>query len=163
MTSDCPPLRLVDFLKPQSTRNVNHCHSKKRALEMIAEIASAQLDFPPQRLFEALLNRERLGSTAIGGGVALPHGKLKDESFAMQAVFIHLDEPIDFGASDSQPVDLLFALFIPLSHCRTHADILAQVGARFADKTLCRSLRAAQSDETLYELIISTDSSIIPE
>lgn len=90
-----------------------HCQSKKRALEIISELAAKQLSLPPQVVFEAILTREKMGSTGIGNGIAIPHGKLEEDTLRAVGVFVQLETPIAFDAIDNQPVDLLFALLVP--------------------------------------------------
>ncbi len=146
-------LELSTVLTPDCTRSGVHCQSKKRALEIISELAAKQLNLPHQTLFEAILTRERMGSTGIGSGIAIPHGKLEEDTLRAVGVFISLDQPIAFDAVDNQPVDLLFALLVPADQCKTHLHTLSLVAKRLADKTVCRRLRAAQSDEELYAII----------
>lgn len=146
-------LELSTVLTPDCTRSGVHCQSKKRALEIISELAAKQLNLSHQTLFEAILTRERMGSTGIGNGIAIPHGKLEEDTLRAVGVFISLDQPIAFDAVDNQPVDLLFALLVPAAQCKTHLHTLSLVAKRLADKTVCRRLRAAQSDEELYAII----------
>ncbi len=146
-------LELSSVLSPSCTRNNVHCQSKKRALEIISELAAQQLNLPHQTIFDAILTRERLGSTGIGNGIAIPHGKLAEDTLRAVGVFIHLEQPIVFDAIDNQPVDLLFALLVPADQCKTHLHTLSLVAKRLDDKTVCRRMRAAQSDEDLYEII----------
>ncbi|MGL4860359.1 MAG: PTS IIA-like nitrogen regulatory protein PtsN [Enterobacteriaceae bacterium] len=146
-------LQLSSVLSPQNTRNAVHCSSKKRALELISELAAHELQLPQQDVFEAILTRERMGSTGIGNGIAIPHGKLAESGDQAVGVFLRLDQPIDFDAIDNQPVDLLFALLVPANQCKTHLQTLSIVAQKLADKSVCRRLRAAQSDEELYHII----------
>ena len=142
-------LSLSDVLSISCTRNNIHCTSKKRALEIISELAATALALPENTLFEALLTREKVGTTGIGGGIAIPHGKLdKSEAQTACGVFLHLEQPIAFDAIDNQNVDILFALFV-----QTHLHTLSLVAKKLADKALCRRLRQAQSDEELYSII----------
>ncbi|WP_087486889.1 RNase adapter RapZ [Tatumella citrea] len=106
MNSDLT-LELSHVLTLECTRNNVHCQSKKRALEIISELAATQLNLPHQTIFETILNRERMGSTGIGNGIAIPHGKLEEDTLRTIGVLIHLEHPIPFDAVDNQPVDLL--------------------------------------------------------
>ncbi|MCK8273859.1 PTS IIA-like nitrogen regulatory protein PtsN [Erwinia amylovora] len=146
-------LELDSVLSVACTRNDVHCQSKKRALEIISELAAKQLNLPQQIIFDAILTRERMGSTGIGSGIAIPHGKLEEDTLRAVGVFIRLENPIAFDAIDNQPVDLLFALLVPADQCKTHLHTLSLVAKRLADKTVLRRLRAAQSDEDLYHII----------
>ncbi len=144
-------MQLSSVLNIECTKSSVHCTSKKRALEIISELAAKQLNLPSQVVFDAVLTRERMGSTGIGNGIAIPHGKLEEDTLRAVGVFIRLDQPIAFDAIDNQPVDLLFALLVPADQCKTHLHTLSLVAKRLADKTVCRRLRAAQSDEELYQ------------
>ncbi|CCG85684.1 PTS IIA-like nitrogen regulatory protein PtsN [Erwinia piriflorinigrans] len=146
-------LELGSVLSVSCTRNDVHCQSKKRALEIISELAAKQLNLPQQIIFDAILTRERMGSTGIGNGIAIPHGKLEEDTLRAVGVFIRLESPIAFDAIDNQPVDLLFALLVPADQCKTHLHTLSLVAKRLADKTVLRRLRAARSDEELYQII----------
>lgn len=108
-------------------------------------------------VFEAILTREKMGSTGIGNGIAIPHGKLEEDTLRAVGVFVQLETPIAFDAIDNQPVDLLFALLVPADQTKTHLHTLSLVAKRLADKTICRRLRAAQSDEELYQIITDTE------
>ncbi|KJG88089.1 PTS system nitrogen regulatory protein IIA(Ntr) [Yersinia pestis subsp. microtus bv. Ulegeica] len=151
MTND-PALQLSSVLNIESTKSSVHCSSKKRALEIISELAAKQLNLPSQVVFDAVLTRERMGSTGIGSGIAIPHGKLEEDTLRAVGVFIRLEQPIAFDAIDNQPVDLC-ALLVPADQCKTHLHTLSLVAKRLADKTVCRRLRSAQSDDELYQII----------
>ncbi len=101
----------------------------------------------------------KMGSTGIGNGIAIPHGKLEEDTLRAVGVFVQLETPIAFDAIDNQPVDLLFALLVPADQTKTHLHTLSLVAKRLADKAICRRLRTAQSDEELYEIITEAGSS----
>lgn len=111
----------------------------------------------PQVVFEAILTREKMGSTGIGNGIAIPHGKLEEDTLRAVGVFVQLETPIAFDAIDNQPVDLLLPCWSPADQTKTHLHTLSLVAKRLADKTICRRLRAAQSDEELYQIITDTE------
>ena len=157
MINNDTSLQLSSVLNQECTRSAVHCQSKKRALEIISELAAKQLSLPPQVVFEAILTRETMGSTGIGNGIAIPHGKLEEDTLRAVGVFVQLETPIAFDAIDNQPVDLLFALLVPADQTKTHLHTLSLVAKRLADKTICRRLRAAQSDEELYQIITDTE------
>jgi len=113
MTNNDTTLQLSTVLNQECTRAGVHCQSKKRALEIISELAAKQLSLPSQVVFEAILTREKMGSTGIGNGIAIPHGKLEEDTMRAVGVFVQLETPIAFDAIDNQPVDLLFALLVP--------------------------------------------------
>jgi PTS system nitrogen regulatory IIA component len=127
--------------------------SKKRVLEQLSQLLAANQETLKQsQIFDSLLSRERLGSTGLGHGVAIPHGRLK-ESKATLAAFIKLQEGIDFDASDNQPVDLLFALLVPEEATDEHLQLLAQLARMFSDKELVQQLRAAPDARSLLTTI----------
>lgn len=146
-------MQLSTILSLVNIRSAVECSSKKRALEIISEIAAPQLDLTTQAIFEALLYRERMGSTGIGAGIAIPHGKLGNGSIHTTGVFIQLKQPIDFDSIDNQPVDLLFALLVPEDQCRAHLQTLSAIAEKLTDKNISRRLRLAEDDETLYKII----------
>lgn len=145
-------MQLSSVLSLDCTRSAVHCSSKKRALEIISELAASRLTVAPQTLFEAMLAREKMGSTGIGNGIAIPHGKMEPSTTTV-AVFIRTEQPIPFDAVDNQPVDLLFALLVPEDQCQQHLQTLSAVAKRLADKSVCRRLRTALSDEELYQIL----------
>ncbi|AKJ43950.1 PTS system nitrogen regulatory protein IIA(Ntr) [Pragia fontium] len=151
-------MQLRSILKLDSTRSAVHCTSKKRALEIVSELAASQLNIPTSVVFEAILSRERMGSTGIGAGIAIPHGKLEEDTTRAIGVFITLDAPISFDAVDNQPVDILFALLVPAEGCQSYLETLSAIAQRLADKTLCRQLRMAKTDEELYQLFTKETS-----
>ncbi|HIF9231451.1 TPA: PTS IIA-like nitrogen regulatory protein PtsN [Photobacterium damselae] len=145
-------MQLSNVLSIDCTKSAVSCSSKKRALEIISEIAAEHLDQNPQPLFDCMLNREKMGTTGIGNGIAIPHGRINNSDKAI-AVFIQSQEPIEFDAIDNQPVDLLFALLVPENQCSEHLKTLSAIAEKLRDKQLCKQLRCAQSDEELYQLI----------
>ncbi|SIQ47670.1 PTS IIA-like nitrogen-regulatory protein PtsN [Aeromonas sp. RU39B] len=147
-------MQLELILSRDCTRSAVPCSSKKRALELISELAADHLGTSRQTLFECLLAREKMGSTGIGGGIAIPHGRINDQ-FPPTAVLLTFAEPISFDAVDNQPVDLLFALLVPESECKQHLKTLSLMASRLADKAVCRQLRQATSDEELYQIMTS--------
>ncbi|MBK5071483.1 PTS IIA-like nitrogen regulatory protein PtsN [Budviciaceae bacterium CWB-B4] len=158
MMNTLSAMQLRSILKLDSTRSAVHCSSKKRALEIVSEMAASQLNIPTSVVFEAILSRERMGSTGIGAGIALPHGKLEEDTTRAVGVFITLDSPVSFDAVDNQPVDILFALLVPADECQAYLATLSTIAQRLADKTLCRQLRMAQTDEELYQLFTQESS-----
>ena len=106
-------------------------------------------------IFDVLLERERLGTTGVGKGIAIPHGKMA-ELDRLYGMFARLEHPIDFDAVDDQPVDLIFLLLAPESAGADHLKALARVSRLLRDKTICEKLRGCDSAEALYALL--TDS-----
>ncbi|HDZ8979036.1 PTS IIA-like nitrogen regulatory protein PtsN [Aeromonas veronii] len=147
-------MQLEHILSRDCTKSAVPCTSKKRALEIISELAAERLGTSRQALFECLLAREKMGSTGIGAGIAIPHGRIDDE-FPPTALLMTFAEPIPFDSIDNQPVDLLFALLVPESECKQHLKTLSLMASKLGDKAVCRQLRQATSDEELYQIMTS--------
>ncbi len=125
--------------------------SKKRVIEVLSErLATGQADLTARPIFDSLIGRERLGSTGLGHGVALPHGRFSQSQQAVGA-FIKLRKGVDFDAIDRQPVDLIFGLLVPDHYTDEHLKILAYLAEMFSDRAFCQQLRDADSDQALYE------------
>ena len=156
-------MQFNEILSLENTLSAVQCSSKKKALEIISELAASSLNLPSQDIFEILLTREKMGSTAIGNGIAVPHGKLEGEDAKVVAFFLQLEEPIDFEASDNQPVDLLFALFVPEKECQTKKVILSLVAQYLLDKNVARQLRTATSNQELYQILMNCQIELTPK
>lgn len=147
---------ISDLLSPERIRCDVHSSSKKRLLEIISrELARNSDDLNQREVFESLCARERLGSTGLGKGVAIPHGRVKG-SHDVQASFIRLKKPLPFDAIDGEPVDLLFAISVPENCNEDHLKLLAQVAELFSDTDLLMQLRAAEGSGNLLKLLSST-------
>lgn len=128
--------------------------SKKRLLEVLGELlAKDDLTLNPESVFERLLERERLGSTGLGHGIALPHARMKEVSEAIGA-FVQLNRGIDFDAIDDQPVDLAFAMLVPEAASETHLQLLATLATMFSNRELRDALRNADSPDEVVRLLI---------
>jgi PTS system nitrogen regulatory IIA component len=126
--------------------------TKKQALQEISERASGIADLPAREIYDALLQRERLGSTGVGGGIAIPHGKMPRVS-RMLGVFARLEKPIDYEALDGEPVDLIFLLLAPESAGADHLKALSRVARALRDPALTARLRATKDAGGLYLLL----------
>lgn len=148
---------ISDLLSPDRIRFDIHSSSKKRLLELISkELARNSENLSEREIFESLCARERLGSTGLGNGVAIPHGRVKG-SETVQASFIRLKKPLPFDAVDGEPVDLLFAMTVP-EHCNEdHLKLLAQVAELFSDPDLLERLREAENSGRLLQLLSSRE------
>ncbi len=125
--------------------------SKKRVIEVLSELlATGQADLTARPIFDSLIGRERLGSTGLGHGVALPHGRFNQSQQAIGA-FVKLKKGVDFDAIDRQPVDLVFGLLVPDHYTDEHLKILAYLAEMFSDRIFCRQLRETDSDQMLFE------------
>lgn len=132
--------------------------SKKRALELLAESLTRDDDDLGQGVaFTSLIGRERLGSTAVGHGVALPHGRV-DGIDASRGAFVRLTAPVDFEAADGQPVDLLFGLLVPVECGAEHLAALSTAAAVFDDRRLRDALRAAPDAAAVLALLAGDEA-----
>lgn len=127
--------------------------SKKRVLQQMGDLlASSSPDLAADSIFERLLERERLGSTGLGHGVALPHARTPEVESATGA-FIQLKSAVDFDAIDDRPVDLAFALLVPQEATEEHLQLLAKLAAMFSNELLCEHLRNASEPQAMLELV----------
>ena len=144
---------ISDLLSPERIRCDVQSSSKKRLLELISEELARNTDeFSKREIFESLIARERLGSTGLGKGVAIPHGRVKGSQH-VQAAFIRLKKPLPFDAMDGEPVDLLFCLAVPEDCGEDHLKLLAQVAELFGDPELLQELRQAPAPAELLQLL----------
>lgn len=147
-------MQLSEVLSLDCTKSAVQCSSKKRALEIISEIAALHTGQNATELFECMLSREKMGSTGIGNGIAIPHARMSDSEKAV-AVLLQCEEPIEFDAIDNRPVDLLFALLVPEDQCKEHLKTLACIAERLNDKQILKQLRHAESDQELYNIMVN--------
>ncbi|HVO00696.1 MAG TPA: PTS IIA-like nitrogen regulatory protein PtsN [Candidatus Cybelea sp.] len=126
--------------------------SKKQALQELAKRAGELTGVQERRIFDVLLERERLGTTGVGNGIAIPHGKLAEVK-AMFGLFARLEHPVDFEAIDEQPVDLIFLLLAPEGAGADHLKALARVSRLLRDRSICEKLRGADQAEAIYALL----------
>lgn len=141
---------LATLLTPGRTICRSPGISKKRLFETLARMFSEdQLSLPYNAVFSSLIAREKLGSTGLGLGIAIPHCRVPNCAHAM-GTLVTLTEAIDFDAPDGQPVDVLFALLVPAEAQQEHLDILAGIAGLFSQPDFCEGLRAAADAEALF-------------
>ncbi|TDK49994.1 PTS sugar transporter subunit IIA [Antarcticimicrobium luteum] len=145
-------MALSSILKPEAVKVFSAASSKKRLFQEIGDVAHSAYGLDPQNTVEALLERESLGPTGVGHGVALPHARVP-EIDSVIGIFLMLETPIDFGAVDRQPVDIAFSLFAPEESGVEHLKALALVSRTLRDSALCSKLRANPDSATLYTLL----------
>jgi PTS system nitrogen regulatory IIA component len=129
---------------------------KKQLLLDIAERAAPAVGIEARAIFDALLQRERLGSTGIGNGVAIPHGKF-DRLGRLTGFFVRLDRPIDFESVDGQPVDLLFVLLAPEDAGADHLKALSRVARVLRSQAVTSQLRATRDPEALHAILTQAE------
>jgi PTS system nitrogen regulatory IIA component len=145
-------MEISDLLTPQAVIAKLHATSKKQVLQELAKRASELVGEHERAIFDVLLERERLGTTGVGGGVAIPHGKLASLP-RMLGVFARLEKPVDFESIDEQPVDLIFTLLAPASAGADHLKALARVSRLLRDRKICEKLRGSDTADALYALL----------
>ncbi len=127
-------------------------NSKKQLLQELAAKASKLTGLPEREIFDVILQRERLGSTGVGNGIAIPHGKLADLS-SLVGIFARLETPVDFEALDDQPVDLVFLLLAPEGAGADHLKALSRIARVLRDHDMVTRLRASDSASAIYTLL----------
>lgn len=147
-------MRIADILSLEHIHPKLHASSKKDALEQISSfIANHEPNLCANEIFDGLISRERLGSTALGHGIAIPHARLKTIKKTL-AAFIKLEKPIDFDAIDQQPIDLIFTLLVPEESTQEHLEILAKLAEAFSQENFLQALRTCSSKEELFESLL---------
>lgn len=145
-------MELADLLTPVSIRVCNTVKSKKRLFQDLSEIASGAHGIDESIAIDALQERESLGPTGVGHGVALPHARI-DGIDRVRGVFIRLDRPLDYGSVDRAPVDLVFALFAPRDAGVEHLKALALVSRTLRDAGICAKLRQNEDAAKLFAIL----------
>ena len=145
-----------DLISPESVLPRVRTSSKKRLLEVISKALAQDSDqLDSREVFESLCARERLGSTGLGNGVAIPHGRVSG-SKRVKAVFVRLAKPLAFDAADGKPVDLLFAMAVPEDCTSDHLKLLSEIAQKFSDTDLLSRLREADNANELVQLLSHT-------
>lgn len=145
-------MTLTDFVAPNAVIAALKVNGKKQAIQELAARAAELTGQSEKAILEILLQREKLGSTAVGNGVAIPHGKMPklDRLFGL---FARLQRPIDFEALDNQPVDLIFLLLAPEAAGADHLKALARVARQLRDPEIARRLRDSGDADALYAVL----------
>jgi PTS system nitrogen regulatory IIA component len=150
-------MEIRDILSPEAVICGLKAANKKQALQDMSRQAAAVTGLNEKRIFETLLERERLGTTGVGNGIAIPHGKLSELN-RLYGVFARLEKPIDFDAIDEQPVDLVFLLLAPEGAGADHLKALARVSRLLRDAPTCEKLRGAKTADGLYLLLTQSEA-----
>jgi len=144
--------RIADLLSPARSLCRIPGGTKKRLFECVADVLADEQDgFHPDELISGMLAREKLGSTALGGGIAIPHCRLNDCEQPC-GVLLTLADSADFDAPDDEAVDLLFALVVPSEATQEHLNLLADLARLFSQTDFCDALRACESNQELYQV-----------
>ena len=145
-------MEIADLLAPDAVIASLKAQNKKQLLQDLSEHAAHLVNLPERRIFETLIERERLGSTGMGQGIAIPHGRIANLP-RITGFFARLDPPIPYDAVDNQPVDLVFLLLAPDGAGADHLKALARVSRLLRNQPTCEKLRAATRPEVLYALL----------
>jgi PTS system nitrogen regulatory IIA component len=147
-----------DLLSPDGVIAGLKATSKKQALQELAARASRLTGLAERVVFDTLLERERLGSTGVGNGIAIPHGRLPGLT-RLHGLFARADMPVEFDAIDDVPVDLIFVLLAPEGAGADHLKALARVSRLLRDRLMCEKLRATDDPDALYALLTESAAS----
>ncbi|SDF65001.1 phosphotransferase IIA-like nitrogen-regulatory protein PtsN [Bosea sp. AK1] len=145
-------MTLTDLLSPAAVISPLRANGKKQALQELAQHAASLTGLPDRELFEALLQRERLGSTGIGDGIAIPHGRMPAID-RLVGLFARTEKPIDFDALDGQPVDIIFVLIAPEGAGADHLKALARVARVLRNQTVLEQVRKVRDPAAIYAIL----------
>lgn len=146
-------MNISDILSPECVVIDRDCHSKKNALDILAKtIADSDNATSQTEVFDCLIARERLGSTGLGHGIAIPHGRLKHSKKTI-AAFLQLETGVDYDAVDKAPVDLLFALIVPEDSTDEHLQTLAALAEMFSETAIISKLRQSRSSTEIHSIL----------
>ena len=143
---------IADLITPQSVIANFRVSSKKQALQELAKKAASLVGQPEKLVFDVLSERERLGTTGVGLGIAIPHGKLPGLD-RMTGLFARLEKPVDFEAIDNQPVDLVFLMLAPEDAGADHLKALARIARLLRDQDVAKKLRASRDAQAIYSVL----------
>lgn len=145
-------MQISEILKPDAIKIIGSSTSKKRLFHDIGELAESVLGYKAAEVVEALIERENLGPTGVGHGIALPHARLETVDHVC-GLFLRIEKPMDFESVDRQPVDLVFVLLAPASAGVEHLKALALVSRTMRDPATCAKLRANSDPATLHAIL----------
>lgn len=150
-------MQLTEILTQGAVKVLGGCSSKKRLFHDLGELAAHSYSTPAADVIDALIEREGLGPTGVGHGIALPHARLADVT-QVHGIFLRLEKPVDFDSVDRQPVDLVFALLAPEEASVDHLRALALVSRTMCDPDVCAKLRANAEPATLHAILTEPQS-----
>ena len=146
---------ISDILTLERTQLGAQCSSKKRVIQHVADfLADKIMDAQSDDIYERLINREKLGSTGIGEGIAIPHSRLSECEDTLGALFV-LESPVDFDSIDRSPVDIVFVLLVPAEATEQHLQTLSMLAQKFNQESFRDRLRQATSSNELFQIATS--------
>jgi PTS system nitrogen regulatory IIA component len=146
-------MEITDLITPSRVVAQLRATNKKQALQELAKRAAVMTGIQERTIYDVLVERERLGSTGIGMGIGIPHGRLPGLD-KLCGIFARFDRPVPFDAIDDQPVDLMFLLLAPEGAGADHLKALARVSRLLRDRTVCEKLRGTDNADALYALLV---------
>jgi len=149
-------MELSEIISVDAVRAPVKATSKKRLLQDLADMAEGVYKLPSATVYKALMEREALGPTGVGRGVAIPHARFAGVTQVI-GLFVRLDKPVDFEAIDRQPVDLVFALFAPETAGADHLKALARVSRTLRSDSVCAKLRSTFDPSALYAILTGAE------
>ncbi|GAA4658356.1 PTS IIA-like nitrogen regulatory protein PtsN [Bartonella pachyuromydis] len=151
-------MNLSELIAPEAIIPALKANSKKQVLQILAEKAAELTGLNERMIFDVVLQREKLGSTGLGGGIAIPHGKLPDIDQII-GIFARLESPVDFEALDDEPIDLVFLLLAPENAGADHLKALSQIARVLRHADVIQKLRNTHDSNGLYALLIQNSES----
>ena len=151
-------MNISDLLAPDAVLVSLKVQSRKQLLQELSARGHAKTGIAEKKIFETLNEREKLGSTGVGAGIAIPHGRMAGAT-SITGIFARLETAIDYEAVDGQPVDLVFMLLAPEDAGADHLKALARVSRLLRNQATCEKLRAASSAEALYAILTDSNGS----
>lgn len=148
-------MEISDLITPATVIPALKVTSKKQALQELSRLSAEVTDLDERTVFEILVERERLGTTGVGAGVAIPHGKHAGLD-RLYGLFARLEQAVNYDSIDEQPVDLIFLLLAPEAAGADHLKALARVSRKLRDRDTCEKLRGSDSADALYALLTDT-------
>ena len=152
-------MEINDILNSASVLADVKINSKKQLLQELASAGAGLTNIDSHRIFETLLDREQLGSTGVGNGVAIPHGKIAGMD-KIVGVFAQLAKPVSFDAVDDQPVDIVFMLLAPEGSGADHLKALSRIARVLRNQSLLNSIRSAHDADAIYSLLTSVSNEV---
>jgi PTS system nitrogen regulatory IIA component len=143
---------LSDLIEASAVMPALKANSKKQLLQLLAEKASTVTGIPEREIFDTILQRERLGSTGVGNGIAIPHGKLAGVK-RITGVFARLEQPVDFDALDDQPIDIVFLLLAPEGAGADHLKALSRIARVLRDGETVRKIRGTKDAAAIHTFL----------
>ena len=151
-------MELIDILSSQAVVPSLNATSKKRLLQEIAQTAESVYGLSSKEVFTAMQERELLGPTGMGNGIAIPHARIAGTD-SVKGIFVKLDKPVEYESVDHQPVDIVFALFAPKGAGAEHLKALARVSRTLRNPDICAKIRSSDDAAVLFAILTSDQAS----